>query len=63
MTEYRYYVYLNDSEIEERVLKLSPGQALKFVEAEAKGIERRQALFVASSYPIEDKEMGKEKES
>ena len=52
--EYRYYTILNDAEIEERIKKLSPGQALKFMEAEAKGIERRQSLFVASSYPIED---------
>ena len=53
MTEYRYYTYLINSEIEDRIKKLSPGQALKFAEAEAKGLDRRQALFVASSYPIE----------
>lgn len=50
--EYMYYKHLSDKEIEERIRLLSPWQALKFVEAEAKGIERRQALFVASSYPI-----------
>jgi len=54
-SEYRYYTILNDVEIEERIKKLSPGQAAKFMEAETKGIERRQALFVASSYPKEDK--------
>ena len=53
---YKYYTYLTDAEIEDRIKKLSPGQARKFEEAEAKGIERRQALFVASSYPIENKE-------
>jgi len=53
--ESRYYTILNDAEIEERIKKLSSGQALKFAEAEAKGIERRQALFVASSYPKEEK--------
>ncbi len=51
---YKYYTYLNDLEIEERIKNLSPGQALKFAEAETKRIERRQALFVASSYPIEN---------
>ena len=56
MTEYRYYHCLTDLEIEERIKKLSPGQAIKFAEAEAKGIERRQALFVANSYPIEEGE-------
>ncbi len=54
MTEYRYYQYLNDLEIEERIRKLTPNQIEKFIEAELKGIERRQALFVAGSYPIED---------
>ena len=53
-SEYRYYTALNDAEIEERIKNLSPGQAIKFAEAETKGIERRQALFVASSYPIEN---------
>jgi len=51
---YKYYTYLNDLEIEERIKNLSPGQAAKFMEAETKGIERRQALFVASSYSTED---------
>ena len=51
---YRYYVYLEDSEVEERIRKLSPNQAEKFIEAEMKGVERRQALFVASSYPTEE---------
>ncbi len=56
MTEYRHYTYLTNEQIEDRIKKLSPIQSLKFAETEAKGIERRQALFVASSYPIEDKE-------
>ena len=53
-SEYRYYTYFSDAEIEEKIKNLSVAQALKFAEAEAKGIERRQSLFVASSYPIEN---------
>ncbi len=56
MTEYRYYTYLSNEEIEERIKKLSPGQTTKFIEAELIIGDRRQALFVAGSYPIEDEE-------
>ncbi len=51
-----YYTYLTDTEIEERIKNLSPGQTKKFIEAEMNGAERRQALFVAGSYSIEDEE-------
>ncbi len=54
MTEYRYYTYLSDLEVEERIRKLSPNQTKKYIEAELKGIERRQALFIAGSYSIEE---------
>ena len=57
MTEYRYYPALSDIEIEERIRKLSPGQAQKFAEAELVIGDRRQALFVAGSWPIENGEL------
>ena len=54
---YNYYQHLNDEEIEERIKKLSPGQAQKFAEAELVIGDRRQALFVAGSWPIENGEL------
>ncbi len=51
---YRYYTYLEDYEVEERIKQLSPGQTEKFIEAELKGTDRRQALFLASSYPEDE---------
>ncbi len=54
MTEYRYYPHLTDSEIEERIKNLSPGQTKKFIEAELIIGDRRQALFVAGSWPQDE---------
>lgn len=50
-----YYTTLTDEEIEQRIKELSPKQVEKFNVALVLSEDRRRALFVASSYPREEK--------
>jgi len=57
-----YYLNLNDKEVEEKILTLTHWQKEKFEEALINSPnpgateDRRRALFVASSYPLDQTE-------
>ena len=54
MTEGKmYYASLSDEQIGEKISRLTPRQKKKFDEAMIKENDRRAALFVASSWPVD----------
>jgi hypothetical protein len=58
---YQYYTYLTDDEVRERIKRLSPNQQKEFEKCMMEVDDFRAALFVASSYPIEEKSEDKNK--
>jgi hypothetical protein len=54
MPNSEYYPNLSDRELLIKIKQLTPHQQKMYEKALVQGSDERQALFVASSYPMED---------